>query len=123
MVASTIGACATARTLTGKLEIEIFINATIAGGISIASAANIIDAPFAALIIGLEAGTASTYGYVKLGPYLRKKIGLHDTSGVMHRHCIPGLLAGIFSAILCTFGNNHFEDDYGAIRKEGRNNG
>lgn len=52
------------------------------------------------MICGLTAGIVSTLGYRKLSGYLSEKIGLSDTCGVHNLHGMPGVLAGIISAIV-----------------------
>jgi hypothetical protein len=42
MAGSAVGACAIARVIKGKLEIEIVLNATLAGGVAVGSSADII---------------------------------------------------------------------------------
>lgn len=95
----------------GKLDVEILLNATLAGGVAMGSAADLIDQPFSAMISGYVVGSASALGYVYLLPYLKEKIYLHDTCGVHNLHGIPGLLGGTISAIVS--GKNAFRN-YGA---------
>jgi ammonium transporter Rh len=47
----------------GKLEMEIMLNATLAGGVAIGSAADIIVAPWAAMLIGFLGGVLSSVGF------------------------------------------------------------
>lgn len=64
------------------------------------SSANLINWPFASMIIGFVTGALSAFGYTHIGPFLKAKIGLHDTCGVHNLHAMPGLLGGIVSAIV-----------------------
>lgn len=58
--------------------------------------------PWAALLIGMCAGSVSTLGYIYLTPLLERLIRLHDTAGINNLHGIPGIigaLAGIFASL------------------------
>ena len=97
--AACIGACAIARLIHMKLDMEIVLNATIAGGVMIGACADILVAPVSALIIGAIAGVVSALGFGYLSANLRESINLHDTCGVNNLHGIPGFLGGITGAI------------------------
>jgi len=73
-------------------------NATLAGGVGVGSSADLIINPWGAFLIGLVAGTISTFGFVYLTPFLERNIGLCDTCGVHNLHGMPGLLGGIAGA-------------------------
>ena len=60
----------------GKLEMEILLNASLAGGVAIGSTCDLITEPCAALTIGLAGGILSSVGFQKIGPYLADKLGL-----------------------------------------------
>lgn len=83
----------------GKLNMEDVLNATLAGGVIVGSAADQILDPFAALLIGYWGGFISTFGFERIGPFLQQKIGLFDTCGIHNLHGMPGVFGGIFSAI------------------------
>jgi ammonium transporter Rh len=84
----------------GKFHMEDVLNASLAGGVIIGAAADLIIYPWVALIIGCCAGTISIIGFEKLTPYLAKKINLHDTCGVHNLHGMPGFLGGIIAVII-----------------------
>jgi len=77
-------------------------NATLAGGVAIGTAANLlVKSPGLALVVGIAAGLLSVVGYTVIQPKLQQAIGLHDTCGVNNLHGMPGILAAIVSAIAC----------------------
>lgn len=117
---SCFGGAITARFLFGKLEMEILLNASLAGGVAIGSTCDLITEPWAALTIGLAGGILSSVGFQKIGPYLADKFGLQDTCGVNSLHGMPGIFAALTSAIyIPTMGRHNFPSDYFAITAEG----
>lgn len=105
----------------GKLEIEIMLNATLAGGVAMGSSADIITQPFGAMLLGFLAGAISAFGFAKITPFVRAKLGLHDTCGVLYLHCIPGIIGAIVSAIVSDLSDESFGENYHVIfLKEGR---
>jgi ammonium transporter Rh len=110
MSASCIGACSTARLIHGKLDMEIVLNATLAGGVIIGACVDMIVDPFASIIVGGGAGIISAIGFAYLTGALKKTIGLHDTCGVHNLHGIPGILGGIISAITAATAVNTFKN-------------
>jgi len=101
VIASIIVAKATHE---GKLEMEIVLNASLAGGVAVGSAADIITKPFGAMLAGFVVGTVSSFGFAFLSKFLQKKISLHDTCGVLNLHGMPGVIGGIISAIVASRG-------------------
>jgi len=67
---STLGAAFTARVFFGKLEMEIMLNATLAGGVIIGSSCDMIASPWVAMMLGLFGGVISSIGFQKIGPFL-----------------------------------------------------
>jgi len=92
---SCVSACGISRFVTGKLNMEVVLNATLAGGVSIGSESDLVVTPGIAMIIGFAAGILSAIGFLKIGPFLRKKAGLYDTCGVHNLHGMPGAFGGI----------------------------
>lgn len=84
----------------GKFRMEDILNATLAGGVVIGSACDVIIYPFTSLICGFFAGVVSTIGFAKISHYLEHKIGLFDTAGINNLHGMPGLLGGVLSAVV-----------------------
>jgi ammonium transporter Rh len=47
----------------GKLEMELILNATLAGGVAVGSVADILCTPYAAMLIGYIGGILSSIGF------------------------------------------------------------
>jgi ammonium transporter Rh len=99
----------------GKLEMEIILNASLAGGVALGSSADIIVQPFGAMLTGFIAGIVSSFGFAYLSKFLQRTINLHDTCGVHNLHGMPGIIGGIVSAIVASRGDTNFGDNYGNI--------
>ncbi|WKY13392.1 hypothetical protein Q1695_004311 [Nippostrongylus brasiliensis] len=82
-----------------KFDMVHIANSTLAGGVAIGATANVVLHPLHALIVGVIAGALSVVGYKYITPMLTSKLGAHDTCGVNNLHGMPGVLAGISSAI------------------------
>jgi ammonium transporter Rh len=63
IAAGCIGASLLSRIYNGKLEMTIVMNATLAGGVAIGTASDIITNPAAAMWVGFIAGSWSAYGF------------------------------------------------------------
>ena len=66
-------------------------NATLAGGVAVGSSADLVIAPYGALIIGFIAGCVSIFGYIYIQPKL-EEYGIFDTCGVHNLHGLPGIM-------------------------------
>lgn len=101
-IACSVVAAIIVATIThgGKLEMEVILNASIAGGVVVGSACDYIVQPFGAMIAGFIAGTISSFGFSHLSKFLQKHIRLHDTCGVLNLHGMPGLIGGLLSSII-----------------------
>jgi ammonium transporter Rh len=66
----------------GKLDMEIIMNATLAGGVMIAASVEMIFNPGYAIIVGSFAGIVSSLAFTKLTPFMETKVRIHDTCGV-----------------------------------------
>lgn len=75
-------------------------NSTMAGGVAIGTAAGMMCEPVGALVIGSLAGLLSVLGYKYLTPMIQKRLRIHDTCGVHNLHGMPGVLGGIFGALM-----------------------
>lgn len=98
LTGSCIAAFAISILVRKKLNMDDILNATLAGGVAVGSAASLITNPAGALSIGLLAGTISTIGYAKLSEKLARW-HIYDTCGVNNLHGMPGLLGGLSSAV------------------------
>jgi ammonium transporter Rh len=112
IVGSVLSACMTSRILFEKLDMEIVLNATLAGGVAIGSSCDLIVEPWAAIAVGMAGGILSAYGFAEIGPRLAKsKLFLQDTCGVHSLHGMPGVFAAIISMIyISTMGSKDCYD-------------
>jgi ammonium transporter Rh len=55
---------------------EIMLNATLAGGVAIGSASDLVSSPWGAMLIGWGGGVLSAIGFVHIGPFLAERINL-----------------------------------------------
>ncbi|GMR58197.1 hypothetical protein PMAYCL1PPCAC_28392, partial [Pristionchus mayeri] len=100
-------------------------NSTLTGGVAIGTTANVVLDPILALAIGSVSGVISTLGYIYLSPLLSSRFRIHDTCGVHNIHGLPGLLSGLFSAVMAVaYSKEQFGASlahiYPAIAKDGR---
>jgi len=107
--ASCITACAMSRIILQRLDMEVLLNATLAGGVAVGSSSDLVVSGGTAMAIGALAGVVSALGFLKLSGFLQVKIKLHDTCGVNNLHGIPGLIGGIFGAISVGTAGNSFD--------------
>lgn len=97
--ASCITACGVSRFVFQRLDMEVLLNATLAGGVAVGSASDLVVTASIAMLIGGAAGIISALGFMYLSKYLRDTIGLHDTCGVHNLHGIPGIMGGVIGGI------------------------
>jgi len=111
MACSAVAAFTASRVLNdGKLNMEIVLNSTLAGGVAIGSGADLVVNPWFAMTVGYVSGIISALGYAYLSDILKNKLNIHDTCGVHNLHGIPGILGGIVGSI----GAATAEDSFGA---------
>ncbi|CAK9833826.1 Ammonium transporter Rh type B-B [Anthophora retusa] len=77
-------------------------NSTLAGGVAVGTAAGMMCQPVGALVVGALAGLLSVLGYKYLTPLIQKRLKIHDTCGVHNLHGMPGVLGGIFGALMAS---------------------
>jgi ammonium transporter Rh len=107
---SCICACGVSRLIHYKLEMEIVLNATVAGGVAIGACTDMVVSAGLATLIGGFAGTCSALGFAYLNKFLQRKTGLHDTCGVHNLHGIPGIIGGVVGAIAAASSGKTFND-------------
>lgn len=113
ITSSVISAIIVSRIMKGrKLEMEIILNASLAGGVVMGCNAELIGKAYGAMLAGFVTGAVSSFSFAVVGPYLRNKINLHDTCGVLSLHGIPGFIGGIISAIMVSRGDIVFGSNY-----------
>lgn len=123
---SCITACAVSRIFKQKLDMEVVLNATLAGGVSVGSASDLVVTGGTAMAIGGLAGIVSAIGFLKLSKFLLNKIQLHDTCGVHNLHGLPGVLGAVIGAISASLADSSFENEktlgntFAAIKEDGR---
>jgi len=82
---------------------EVVLNATLAGGVAVGSASDLVVTASISMLIGGLAGIISALGFLKLSEFLQEKIGLHDTCGVHNLHGLPGVLGGLIGGLSASF--------------------
>ena len=100
---------------------EIILNASLAGGVACGANADIIIAPYGAMLLGFLTGAISSFGFAYLSKILQDTINLHDTCGVHNLHGMPGVIGGLVSAIIVSRGQANFGSNFGSeFLAEGR---
>lgn len=95
----------------GKLNMEIVLNAALAGAVAVGSIADLIVTPAGGMIAGAITGSISALGFAYLSPFVKKHLRLHDTCGVLNLHGIPGVIGALISAILAYRAGDTFKDN------------
>ncbi|XP_020820603.1 ammonium transporter Rh type C [Phascolarctos cinereus] len=83
----------------GKLDMVHIQNATLAGGVAVGTAAEMMLMPYGCLIVGFICGIVSTVGFVYLTPFLESRLRIQDTCGINNLHGLPGIIGGIVGAV------------------------
>lgn len=100
ILSSCIAAVGVSRLLFGKIEIEMLMHGSLAGGVAIGACANIISKPWASMIIGLTAGIISSFGVQRINPFFSRLTNLQDTCAALSVFGLPGILGAISSSII-----------------------
>lgn len=91
---STIATYIVSIRLRKKISIADIANAALAGGVAIGSTC--ADATYSeAAIIGIMAGSLSTFGFAVIQSRQQKWMKIIDTCGVTNLHGLPGLMGGL----------------------------
>ena len=72
-------------------------NASLAGGVAVGAVARCKIGTGWASALGALGGAVSTLGYQFVQPFLKDKVGLHDSCGVHNLHGMPALISGLAS--------------------------
>ncbi|GCB76748.1 hypothetical protein scyTo_0016603 [Scyliorhinus torazame] len=83
----------------GKINMVHVQNGTLAGGVALGTAAEMMLTPYGSLIVGAISGTVSTLGFIFLSPLLEKYLKIQDTCGIHNLHGIPGVIGAIVGAV------------------------
>ena len=94
LCASTLATYIMSVALRKKINIADIANAALAGGVAIGSACMTASHTMA-MVIGIMAGTLSTFGFAVIQSKQQKWMKLIDTCGVTNLHGLPGLLGGL----------------------------
>jgi ammonium transporter Rh len=105
---STLTAIYVSRAILGKIDMEVMLNATLAGGVVMGASCDLITNPGFAMLAGCIAGAISAIGFLKLNKICKEKLGLHDTCGVHFLHALPSVLGGFTSVICCASTHYNF---------------
>ena len=108
---SCITACGISRLMLQRLDMEVVLNATLAGGVSVGSSSDLVVTGGTAMAIGGVAGIISALGFLHLNAFLQKKIKLHDTCGVHNLHGLPGVLGGVLGAVSASLADSAFNSE------------
>ena len=84
----------------GKFRMVEVQNSTLAGGVAMGAAADMIVSPSGALLAGTVCGVVSVLGYRYLSPLLQRRIGLLDTCGIHNLPGMPGVLGGLVAVVV-----------------------
>jgi len=95
-----------------KFCMEHIQNATLAGGVAIGAAADMMVTPFGAMVTGTLAGALSTIGYEHISPYLVTKFKITDTCGVNNLHGMPAILGGLLSVLMAGIASKEQYDQF-----------
>ena len=96
---STLATYFVSLALRKKVSVADIANATLAGGVAIGSTCD-RTIPAVAFVIGICAGSLSTFGFAVIQDKLQNWIKKTDTCGVLHLHGLPGLFGGLVALFI-----------------------
>jgi ammonium transporter Rh len=85
--------------LRRKIFIADIANASLAGGVAIGATCASANHPLS-FLIGILAGTLSTFGFAVIQPRIEKMFRMIDTCGVTNLHGWPGLIGGLVAIFI-----------------------
>jgi ammonium transporter Rh len=91
---STLATYFATMALRRKISISDIANASLAGGVAIGATCASASHPIA-FVIGILAGTLSTFGFAIIQSRIEKVFRMIDTCGVTNLHGWPGLMGGL----------------------------
>ncbi len=96
---STLATYLTTVSLRRKISISDIANASLAGGVAIGATCATASHPIS-FVIGILAGTLSTFGFAWIQPRIEKVFRMIDTCGVTNLHGWPGLMGGLAALLV-----------------------
>jgi ammonia channel protein AmtB len=115
LIGSCLGAFLTSSIIfKGKIQMDIILNATIAGGVVMGSGADILHKGYIAYIVGILTGVISALMFCHSSKILNK-IGILDVAGTFNLNAVPGVIGGLISAVF----RQAYIDDRGYIQVAG----
>ena len=111
ITASTLSSVFISRLCKRKLDMEVVLNATLAGGVMMGAACDLITVPGFAMLAGAIAGIISAFGFLYLNAFCQDKLKLHDTCGVQWLHGVPGTLGAVVSIFCVAAAEYNFVHD------------
>ena len=116
LTGSCISSFITALAWHKKFDMEIVLNATLAGGVAIGSSADIVRNAGISILVGLLGGALSSIGFASISGWIAKKMKVHDTCGVHNLHGMPGVLGALVGVIIAALATkDQFGTDLEAI--------
>ncbi|XP_057612372.1 ammonium transporter Rh type C isoform X1 [Chionomys nivalis] len=103
----------------GRLDMVHIQNATLAGGVGVGTAAEMMLTPYGALIVGFFCGIFSTLGFAYLSPFLESRLRIQDTCGIHNLHGIPGIIGGIVGAVTAAYSSPDIYGEPGLLHSFG----
>ncbi|XP_055328663.1 ammonium transporter Rh type B-like [Paramacrobiotus metropolitanus] len=102
LLASCLGSFTASSVFTkDKFSMTVIQNGALAGGVVIGAVADLMIQPYVALLMGFSAGCIAVLGFLFVNPIVEKKLKIMDVCGVQYLHGMPGILAGLASAVVC----------------------
>jgi ammonium transporter Rh len=96
ITASCLVSSYVSRLWTGKFDMEVLLNSSLAGGVIMGAGCDIlVNNPAWPIFCGSLVGVISAIGFLWGQGWCKEKLQLHDTCGVQFLHGIPGILGAV----------------------------